>query len=89
MLIHVRGGKWGRDRFVMLSERLLYMLRMYWKLERPPGLYLFCGLTQRGRISPAYYVALSAGHSLTSTNFRRPLHLQKNRLQNPGSAHQN
>lgn len=52
MLIHVRGGKWGRDRFVMLSERLLTMLRLYWKLERPPGIYLFCGLTKRGRVSP-------------------------------------
>lgn len=52
MLIHVRCGKRGRDRFVMLSERLLQMLRLYWKLERPPGIYLFCGLTKRGRVSP-------------------------------------
>jgi integrase/recombinase XerD len=51
MLLHVRCGKWGRDRFVMLSERLLTMLRLYWKLERPPGIYLFCGLTKRGRVS--------------------------------------
>lgn len=52
MLIHVRNGKRGRDRFVMRSERLLTMLRLYWKLERPPGIYLFCGLTKRGRVSP-------------------------------------
>jgi site-specific recombinase XerD len=52
MLLHVRCGKRGRDRFVMLSQKLLELLRLYWKLERPPGIYLFCGLTARGRVSP-------------------------------------
>lgn len=43
MLIHIRSGKGGKDRYVMLSERLLVMLRDYWKQERPKGLYLFPG----------------------------------------------
>ena len=51
MLIHVRLGKRGRDRFVMLSEKLLELLRIYWKLERPPGVYLFMGRTKRGHVS--------------------------------------
>lgn len=35
-LIHIRGGKGGRDRYVMLSPQLLLFLRQYWKLERAP-----------------------------------------------------
>src|SRR5947209_14268381 len=36
-LIHVRDGKRGRDRFVMLSPRLLRCLREYWRAVRPKG----------------------------------------------------
>ena len=42
-LIHVHNGKGGRDRCVMLSQRLLACLREYWKAERPPGQLLFPG----------------------------------------------
>lgn len=45
MLIHVRNGKGGKDRYVMLSERLLHLLREYWKQTRPQGPYLFPGPT--------------------------------------------
>jgi integrase/recombinase XerD len=41
MLIRVRAGKGDKDRYVMLSPRLLATLRAYW-LQRPPhGPYLF------------------------------------------------
>lgn len=33
-LIHIRAGKGGRDRYVMLSPQLLLFLRQYWKLGR-------------------------------------------------------
>ncbi len=44
-VIHVRHGKGGRERLVMLSPRLLLILRAYWKHERPPAPWLFAGRT--------------------------------------------
>jgi integrase/recombinase XerD len=44
-VIHVRHGKGGRERLVMLSPRLLTTLRDYWKHERPPPPWLFAGRT--------------------------------------------
>jgi site-specific recombinase XerD len=42
MVIHIRRGKGHKDRDVMLSPRLLAVLREYWKLQRPRP-YLFPG----------------------------------------------
>ncbi len=42
-LIHIRDGKRGRDRYVMLSHRLVVCLREYWKQTRPPKPWLFPG----------------------------------------------
>ena len=41
MVIHVRAGKGGRDRYAMLSPVLLDALRQYYRTERPPKPYLF------------------------------------------------
>jgi integrase/recombinase XerD len=43
MLIHVHEGKRSKDRYVMLSTRLLDVLRTYWKGARPRGPFLFPG----------------------------------------------
>ena len=40
MLLHVRDGKGGRDRYVPLPERTLHLLREQWKTHRHP-VYLF------------------------------------------------
>jgi integrase/recombinase XerD len=42
MVIHVRQAKGRKDRYVMLSPRLLLLLRQYWKTCRPAD-YLFPG----------------------------------------------
>ncbi len=46
-VIHVRKGKGGKERLVMLSPRLLVILRAYWKQVRPPAPWLFTGRTGR------------------------------------------
>lgn len=67
MVIHVRGGKGAKDRFVMLSPRLLETLRLYWKTRRPPRPFLFPGRTgdkpiTRGAVHKAVRAAcLAAG----------------------------
>jgi site-specific recombinase XerD len=36
MVIHIRQSKGHKDRYVMLSEQLLAILRDYWRRTRPP-----------------------------------------------------
>jgi integrase/recombinase XerD len=43
MRIHVRSGKGKKDRYVMLGETLLALLRQYYQKARPQGEYLFPG----------------------------------------------
>ena len=42
MVLHIRGGKGQKDRFVPLSPRLLQVLRAYWRACRP-ATWLFAG----------------------------------------------
>jgi site-specific recombinase XerD len=51
-VIHVRDGKRGRDRYVMLPERLLVFLREYWRQVRPHGAHLFPGAKAGRAITP-------------------------------------
>ena len=50
MQIHIRSGKGGKGRYVMLSQKILLMLREYWKRYRPKE-YLFEGATPGKAIS--------------------------------------
>jgi integrase/recombinase XerD len=50
MLLHIEGGKGGRDRYAMLSPRLLEILRAYWKRARPSS-WLFPGQEPGGHVS--------------------------------------
>lgn len=51
MVIHVRAGKGGKDRYTVLSERLLAFLRDYFREHRPQG-WLFPGQTNAAHVTP-------------------------------------
>ena len=51
MVMRIEHGKGGKERYVMLSEALLGILRNYWRLARPP-LFLFPGRTSDTPIDP-------------------------------------
>jgi integrase/recombinase XerD len=51
MLIRIEQGKGSKDRYAMLSERLLKLLRSYWRIFRPEP-YLFPSWTQDRHMSP-------------------------------------
>ena len=51
MVMRIERGKGGKERYVMLSEVLLGILRSYWRLARPP-LFLFPGRTSDTPIDP-------------------------------------
>lgn len=53
MLIHVRDGKRGRDRYTMLPVRLLQLLREYFRQTRPARPYLFPGQNPQRPIGPS------------------------------------
>jgi integrase/recombinase XerD len=51
MVIRVEQGKGRKDRYVMLSEHLLELLRMWWKAGRPQG-WLFPGQNPVNPLTP-------------------------------------
>jgi integrase/recombinase XerD len=52
MVIHVRAGKGGRDRYAMLSPVLLDSLRQYYRTARPAKPYLFPGAVAGQAVRP-------------------------------------
>lgn len=49
--LHIRAGKGKKDRYVMLGESLLALLRQYYQRARPQGEYLFPGQKPQRPIS--------------------------------------
>jgi site-specific recombinase XerD len=77
-VIHVRDGKRGRDRFVMLPARLLAFLRVYWRTVRPSGPELFPGQKPGGVISPeAVSRALGKARAKTKIKKRVTPHIMR------------
>ncbi len=50
MMVRVRHGKGGRDRYVPLPARTLALLSEYWRTQRPPGPALFPNRTATGAL---------------------------------------
>jgi integrase/recombinase XerD len=57
MMIRVRQGKGNKDRYTILSKRLLEQLRIYWKMYHPT-LWLFSGRKPEHPISPSTIAAI-------------------------------
>ena len=69
-LIHVRLGKGGKDRYVMLSECLLEILRAYWVKVRPQGGWLFPG-RKAGEPITRNAVAMALHEAATKAKLRK------------------
>jgi integrase/recombinase XerD len=52
MVIHIRDGKGAKDRYTMLSPKLLEVLRTYWRYQRPKE-WLFPAIKAKKHISEA------------------------------------
>ena len=73
MVIHVRQGKGHKDRDVMLSPRLLTVLREYWAAYRP-GPYLFPGRQSDRPVSPRT-VQMVCQRALAASGLSKHVHM--------------
>jgi integrase/recombinase XerD len=86
MQIHVRQGKGAKDRYTLLSPRLLGQLRAYWRTYRPRP-WLFLGRDRRGPLPVAtaqkiYYAAkrragIQRGHGIHTLRHSFATHLME------------
>ncbi|HEY6369952.1 MAG TPA: tyrosine-type recombinase/integrase, partial [Candidatus Sulfotelmatobacter sp.] len=72
--IHVVHGKGGKQRYVMLSPKLLGILRAYWEIERPRH-WLFPGRGGEKPLDPSTLnLACAAAVEATGISKRATLH---------------
>jgi site-specific recombinase XerD len=71
MLIRVEQGKGGKDRYVMLSPRLLDLLRDYWRAVRPRH-WLFPGQSEDRHLDPSVLQA-ACRVARAAAGFRKPV----------------
>src|SRR5262249_10641945 len=83
MVIHVRQGKGQKDRDVMLSPRLLAVLRDSWKLQRP-GLFLFPGRKPDRPVCPRT-VKMAWARALAASGLSK--HVQMHTLRHSFASH--
>jgi site-specific recombinase XerD len=67
MLLRVENGKGGKDRFTLLSPRLLGVLRLYWRATHPPN----SGLKDATPVGDQYlFPSWRTGRHLTETTLQ-------------------
>jgi site-specific recombinase XerD len=71
MRIHIRSGKGGKARYVMLSHTLLDTLRKYFKLYKPRK-WLFCGQNPEEPLNPRS-VQRMIKQAATAAGLRKPV----------------
>ena len=72
MVIHVDQGKGQKDRYVMLSSKLLETLREYWRAVRPRGGWLFEG-ERSGHPMNRNSVELACQKARRRSGIRKPI----------------
>jgi site-specific recombinase XerD len=72
MVIRVEQGKGQKDRYVMLSPKLLEILRSYWRAVRPPGGWLFEGNIV-GQPITRFAVELACRKARQLSRIRKPI----------------
>src|SRR5271167_295282 len=81
MMLRVEQGKGGKDRYVMLSPRLLTMLRSYWRVTRPPH-WLFPGQTETRHLDPSVLQAACRA-ARAAAGFLKPVAHAASQLRHP------
>jgi site-specific recombinase XerD len=71
MVIHVEQGKGQKDRYVMLSPKLLDILRSWWRVNKPPH-WLFPGDIPDQHISP-FAVGWACKKARQISGIRKPI----------------
>jgi integrase/recombinase XerD len=75
MVLRIEHGKGGKERYAMLSQTLLGILRGYWRLARPP-LYLFPGRTPDKPVEPnVLYAACRSAAAAAGLDKRVSVHV--------------
>jgi site-specific recombinase XerD len=69
MQIHIRAGKGAKDRYVMLSDNILIMLREYWMRYHPQE-YLFEG-TKKGESIPVRTIQHAFSTAVTKSGIQK------------------
>lgn len=82
MMLHVRGGKGAKDRYVPLPEVTLLILREYWKTHRNPD-WLFPAIGQTGKTAGS--ATRPTGKSPIQAALRR--HLKRIGFKKPVTPH--